>query len=46
MKIKKVLAIVMALVVLATSYVGCGAKRVNHTLPAFDDEDTIIRSAW
>ncbi|MBQ2986747.1 MAG: hypothetical protein IJE23_04620 [Tyzzerella sp.] len=46
MKIKKTFAVVMVLAVVATSFVGCGAKRVNHTLPAFDDEATIIRSAW
>ncbi len=46
MKIKKSLTVVMTLAVVTTMFGGCGTKRANQTLPTFNDEDTIIRSAW
>ena len=46
MKIKRLSTVVVTLAIAATMFAGCGAKRANQTLPTFNDEDVIIRSAW
>lgn len=46
MKNKKMYAIILMIVFSCISLLGCGSKKVNKTLPEFNKEDTIIRSAW
>lgn len=46
MKNKKLSAVVLTLAIATTMFTGCGGKRVNESIPIFDNEGIIIRSAW
>lgn len=46
MKKQKLIAIFLTFALACTTLSGCGFTKVNKTLPEFDEEDTIIRSAW
>lgn len=46
MRCKKLFAGTLALALLCGSLTGCSFSSVNKTLPEFDENDTIIRSAW
>lgn len=46
MKKQKLFAILLTFALACTSLSGCSFTKVNKTLPEFDKEDTIIRSAW
>lgn len=46
MKIKRLFASMLLTVLTCTLFTGCSSSKVNRTLPEFNSEDTIIRSAW
>ena len=46
MKCKKIFVGMLALALACGTMTGCSFSKVNKTLPEFNEEDTIIRSAW
>ncbi len=46
MQMKRIFAGMLATVLTCTLFTGCSSSKVNRTLPEFNSEDTIIRSAW
>ncbi len=46
MKVRRLFALALIAALACTALSGCGSKKVNVALPEFNEDDTIIRSAW